>query len=557
MNARPVPKAKRPAPHHGPRPKLGGKGVAVAAISVAVLAYLGIAPRLRQSHALAAEVRATRETLPLVSVTTVATTPGGAAATLPSNIQAIDQSVVNARASGYVSQVLVDIGSRVTKGQTLAVVQSPEVDQQVSQSEADLAKSRAGVGQAAADEDKMRAAISTAQANQTQAESQATQAQAELEHTVASATRASSAVSVARAKVSEAQQRLAGARADESRAKTEATLAKKTLDRWRQLEKADAVSGQEADEKESDYDSSRAKVEGAAAAVSSAEADVDAAQEAVRGAEADARAARADVDSARGRVRAARAAIDASRSNVMAARSNLDASRSSAQAAQATVASSEAGLRRVAAAQGFERLTAPFSGVITARNVDVGDLVSPAPGTSGVSDPNNAVARTGLFGLARTDVLRAIVDVPEAQAGSVHEGQEASIAVQELPGKVFHGGVFRESGALDASSRTLRVEVRIPNADGALKPGMYGSVSFAGAASRSSPGIPANALIFDGKGTRVATVSADGTLHFISVTVGRDMGDTIEIASGLKGGERVVTNPDATLKDGDRVRVAQ
>ena len=531
-----------------------GKGLVVGGIAVAVLAYLGIAPRLRQSRVLSDEVKTTREALPLVSVTTVASVQPGVAATLPSNIQAIDQAVVNARATGYVSQCLVDIGSRVARGQVLAVIQSPDVDQQLSQSEADLAKSRAGIGQAAADESRMRAAISTAQADQTQAESQATQAQAELAHLAATQTRASAAVDVAHSKVAEAQQRLAGARADQSRAKVESTLAKKTLDRWRQLEKADAVSGQEADEKESNYDSSRAKVEGAAAAVSSAEVDVEAAKEGIGAAEADVRAAQADMASGRGKVRAANAAVAASRSNVMAARANLDASRSSSQAAQATMQSSQAGLRRVATAQAFERLTAPFAGVITSRNVDVGDLVNPSTGTSGVSDPNNAVVRTGLFGLARTDVLRAVVNVPEAQAASIRDDGNADVTIQELPGRTFQGRVFHESGALDAASRTLRVEVRIPNASGVLKPGMYGQVSFLGVKGRSTLQIPANALIFDGRGTRVATVSSDGTLHFVNVTVGRDLGDEIEIASGLRGGETILTNADSSLKEGDRVR---
>jgi len=541
----------------GKKPRRGMKSLALAVIVVGGLGYLGIAPRLRQSKALRDDVKATATALPVVSVSTPKSSVGASEVTLPSSIQAIDQTNLNARTSGYLVQRFVDIGSKVKQGQVLAVIQSPELDQQVSQSAADIARMQAGLGQATADMSRSQAAISGTRSEQTRNEAQISQEQANLLHLQARLQQAQAAANVDKAKVKEATQRLEGARADLNRAHVEEAIAKKTLDRWRALEKADAVAGQEVDEKEAEWESNKAKVDAASAAESSAEADVEAARETVNSGNAEVAAANADIQSGRQRINAARSAYSSSQSNVEAAKAGLAATRSSIDAAKAAVDSSQANLRRVEALQSFEKITAPFSGVITARNVDVGDLINPGSGGSGANDQGNSVTKSALFGLAKTDVLRAEVNVPEDQVSSIRQGQMAEIAVSEFPGKSFPGQVFNVSGALDTGSRTLLVEVRIPNAAGLLKPGMYGAVKFLGSKGQRTLTIPANSLMFDASGTRVAVVQPDGTVHYIAVKPGRDFGGEIEILEGLKGDERVVTNPDDSLTEGTKVTIAK
>jgi RND family efflux transporter MFP subunit len=526
----------------------------VAAAGFTFIAGAGILPRVRQGQVLAGQVQALQESVPIVSVADVTVSPESAAAALPANIQAIEQTTIQARTSGYLSQRFVDIGSHVSKGQVLAIVESPEVDQQVSQSEADVARARAGMGQAAADSDRARAAISAAQSEVSKSQAAVLQASADLVHFRAKMTQAQAAARAAAAKVVAADQHLEGAKADLNRALVAQSLARKTRDRWRELERANAVSGQEVDEKETDYSSSVASVEGATAAVSSAEADADAARASLQSARADVDAAKADVDSGRQRLVAARSVVNAGEADIEAARSGLAASRSNVDAARAVVRANQANLRRTSALKSFEKIVAPFDGVITARNVDVGDLISPSSGGQGNSGPSNAVSRTGLFGLARTDALCVMVNVPENEMAMARTGADAQITVQELPGKTFMGTVFHVSGALDADSRTLLVEVRLPNKDGALKPGMYGQVSFLGVTKRRTLRIPANSLVFDSRGTRVATVSEAGTLHFVPVKIALDLGDQLEV-TGLTGHETVVTNPDDSLTEGMRVNL--
>jgi RND family efflux transporter MFP subunit len=534
-------------------PKRRGGIYAVVAIA-AVLAYIAIAPRLRRNSELAGAVQTTKETVPLVSVEKVTYTIEKSDLSLPSNIQAVEQTTLNARVSGYLGARYVDIGSRVKKGDVLAIIESPEVDQQVSQSEADLSRTEAGIGQADADVNKMRAAISTASSEQSRNVSDVMQARADLSHLQAKEMEAQAAVKITQSKVDEAKHRLTSAEADLTRAKVVEAINKKTADRWHQLEQAEAVSGQEADEKEADYESSIADVAAATANVSTATATLEAANEAVLGAQSDAKAAEADVQSGKEKIGAAQAALQASKSDVSAAESNLQASKSAGQAAVASRQATAAGLRRVGDIQSFEKIVAPFSGVITSRNVDVGDLVNPSSGAGNSANTVNAVASTGLFGLAETDVLRAVLQVPEDQIGLVSLNQSTQVTVKELPGKSFHGEVYHIAGALDATTRTLMVEVRIDNHRGALKPGMFGQITFLNGTERRLIEVPADAMIFDNHGTRVATVKSDGTLHFVDVTVANDRGDKIEIATGLEPGETIVTNPDDSLTEGEKVQ---
>jgi len=521
---------------------------------VLVLAYVGIRPRLEQSKKLSGEVAALKSEVPVVSVVSLKSTLGASEVSLPSNLQAIAETTIDARTSGYVRARYVDIGSKVTAGQVLADIESPEMDQQVLQSQSEVVHAQAGVGQAQADVSRLDAALAAARSEVIVSQANLGQSRADLAHLRAKALEASSSIDVAKAKLTQAEKRLDSITAELQRARVGEDIAHKTLVRWKELEKADAVSGQDVDEKQSDYDASIAKVSAAKADVSSAQADVMAAQEIVTSQRAEYSAAQADVASGLQKIQAAQASVQSSQANVQAAQSARLASQSNVSAAQATVGSNQANARRYSAMQGFEHVVAPFSGVITARNIDVGDLVNAATSGSGASDPTNTVTKSGLFGLARTDFLLAQANVPEDSVASIREGQDADISVGEYPGKTFPGKVFHVSGALDAASRTLLVEVKIPNAAGALKPGMFGEIRFLGAQGKSTIRIPATGLIFDANGTRVMVVTAGGTIHFVPVKLGRDFGGDIEVLEGLTGSETLVTNPDDSLTEGEKVK---
>ena len=533
------------------------KPLLIAALIVVALAIVGLVPRISRGHKLHEESVNLGDETPVVSVVVLSKTANNADLTLPSNIQAIEQTTINARTSGYLSERLVDIGSQVTKGQLLAVVESPELDQQLSQTAAEATKAQAGLGSALADSAKQLAAISAAKADESRTEAGRSQAQADLAHLRAKELQAKSAVNVARSRETELLKRHSAALADLNRANSGLTLASKTLARWKELEMAEAVAGQDVDEKQAAFESAQAVVDSAEATVSSTQAAAEAAHADVQAALNEVAAAEADVQSGLGRVRAADATINSSKANVVAVRAGYRATRSGVASAAATISSDQANVRRVRALQSFERITAPFSGVITARNVETGDLVNSISGGNGASDQGNAVTRTGLFGLARTDVLRAQINVPEDSAAMVREGQSTEITVDEYPHRIFTGTVLHVSGALDTASRTLLVEVRVPNSDGALKPGMYSKITFLHSRGAKVLWLPANALIFNGAGTRVGVVTEAGMLHYATVKLGRDLGDRIEILGGLAGNERIVSNPDDSLAEGVKVRAVQ
>ncbi len=546
-----------PVVHPVIKPKKRRGGLIVGAIALLAIAYLGMAPRMSQEKKLDQDVATRSHEDPLVSVVTLKTTPGVSEVSLPSNLQAIATTTINARTSGYVRARYIDIGSKVKAGDLLADIESPEMDQQVLQSQSEVAKSQAGVGQARADVSRLQASLSEAQSEIIRYQANLDQTKADLAHLQAHLLETNSSVEVAQARYTQAQKKLDGTRAELARAKVGEDIAHKTLVRWKELEKADAVSGQDVDEKQSDYDSSQAKVDAANADVSSSEADVLAARQFVKSQQSEVVAAQADIRSGQGRIQAAQAAVTSARANAVASQSAIDASKSNVVASQATVGSNEANVRRYAAMQSFEHVVAPFSGVITARNVDVGDLVNASSGGSGATDQANTVTKSGLFGLSQTDFLLAQANVPEDSVGSIRKDQDADVLVSEYPGRVFRGKVLYVSGALDATSRTLLVEVKIPNQDGALKPGMYAQIHFLGAKSRPVLRIPATGLIFDASGNHVALITPQGTLHFVPVKLGRDFGGEIEVLEGLSGGETLVTNPDDSLAEGEKVRVAK
>ncbi|MDB5883758.1 MAG: transporter subunit [Ramlibacter sp.] len=359
----------------------------IAAIVVVLLLAAGAArtvvSRMSNGHAL--EAGAAQSAITYVKTTLVKPAGTGQAMNLPGTLQGFVQAPVSARAGGYLRRWTKDIGSQVKQGELLAEIETPELDQQLSQA--------------------------VAARNQTASS---------LE------------------------------------------LAKSTVDRWEALRKRDAVSQQELEERRSGYAQARA-----------------------------------------------------------------------------TLAGADANVERLRQLENFKRVTAPFSGVITRRNVDIGDLI----------DSNKP-----LFTLSQTDPLRVYVNVPQAYAQLVKPGQAAVVTQSELRDRTFNGKVARTAGSIDASTRTMQVEITLGNRDGALLPGAFVNVELAAAPSGALT-IPANAVLFRSQGPLVAKVEAGGSVRLQPVRLGRNYGDTIEVTSGLSGNESLVLNPSDALADGDKVQV--
>ena len=309
---------------------------------------------------------------------------------LPGNTQAFTDAPIFARTNGYVKSWHVDIGTRVKKGQLLAVIETPEVDQQLDQARADL---------------------KTAQANLRQAEI--------------------------------------------------------TADRWEALWKTDSVSKQETDVAVSTF-------------------------------------------------HAMKATVDSNMSNV----------------------------RRLEELQGFQKIYAPFDGVITARNTDIGALINSGASTTGQE----------LFHLAAINTLRVFVAVPQLYSQAVRPGATASLTLDEFPGKIFSGTIARNSNSIDPASRTLLVEVDVDNRNGTLLPGAYVRVHLKLPQSVNSVTIPANTLLFRSEGLRVGVVR-NGRAELVPVTIGRDYGSSVEVVSGLQPTDPVIVNPSDSLISGTTVRV--
>ncbi|HTA73392.1 MAG TPA: efflux RND transporter periplasmic adaptor subunit [Gemmatimonadaceae bacterium] len=218
--------------------------------------------------------------------------------------------------------------------------------------------------------------------------------------------------------------------------------------------------------------------------------------------------------------------------------------------ANAAVMADEADVRRLSALQQFSYIVAPFSGVVTSRSLDVGQYVSAAsagPATSGIG--------RGLYTLAQIDTVRLLVNVPQSVSSAIVVGQHAAVSVAERPGRTFTGTVSRTSEALDPASRTLLVEVRILNTDGALVPGLYADVHFQVDRSAAPLLVTANALVTRSDGPQVVEVRADSTAHFAPIRLGRDYGSEVELTDGVTEGATVVVNPSDDVIEGARLRV--
>jgi RND family efflux transporter MFP subunit len=402
-----------PQPAHPSRLTLEALSL-VGVIAVVVAFFAGYLPHRRRQATLIAEANAQHEALPVVTVVKVVQSADSVSVKLPGSIQAVTETPVLSRSNGYVRKRYADIGDRVTAGQLLAEIEAPELEQLLVQGRAELLQARSA-----------------------------------LEQTSAS---------------------LEQGKANEE-------LARMTAQRWAKLVSKGAVSRQENDTYQSQYQAQSANV------------------------------------------KALEKAMAAARNNVSA---------------------SEANVARLTELRGFKMVHAPFAGVITLRNVDVGTLIT--------------AANTLMYRIAQTNVLRTFLNVPQTEAGAVRVGQPARVTMPDLPGRQFMGTVSRTSNSLDPATRTLLVEVQVPNQAGILLPGMYSQVDLI--TSRKDPPlmIPGDTLVVRPDGTQVAVVTPDQTIHFQHIELGRDYGDRIEVISGLQLGQPVVVNPGDTVREGAKVK---
>jgi len=212
---------------------------------------------------------------------------------------------------------------------------------------------------------------------------------------------------------------------------------------------------------------------------------------------------------------------------------------------KANLAAADANVRRLEQLEGFKDVYAPFSGVLTRRNVDPGALIN--AGAGGLQ----------LFNLARVDPLRVYTSVPQAYAPFIKVGAKTAITLQEFPGQKFFGKVARTAEAIDPATRTLLTEVDVPNKDGRLLPGSFGEVHFAVGSGVNKVTVPVNAMLFRAEGARVAVIGPGGKIQLRPINIGRDYGATLEVLGGVSPTDQIVVNPADSLEDGQQVNVAQ
>jgi RND family efflux transporter MFP subunit len=213
-------------------------------------------------------------------------------------------------------------------------------------------------------------------------------------------------------------------------------------------------------------------------------------------------------------------------------------------AQKATVESNAANVRRLEQLQSFEKVYAPFDGVVTARNTDIGALIDAGAGSQ----------TKELFRLAAISTVRVFVEVPEFYSRAADPGASASLTLDEFPGRVFHGKLVRNANSIDPASRTLLVEMDVDNPDGKLLPGAYVSIHLKLPNPIRSVTVPAETLLFRSEGLRVGVVRKDRA-ELVPVKIGNDYGSTVEIVSGLRPSDEVIANPSDSLTNGSPVRV--
>ena len=381
-----------PAPQPPNRPGLTKGtwiGLVVVAIVIALVVVFGISVRDRSEATLEKETEVAA--IPSVNVVYPRPSTMSSEISLPGNTQAFVDTPIYSRTSGYLKEWYFDIGAHVRKGQLMAVIETPEVDQQLQVAEADLKSSQANL-----------------------------------------------------------------------------SLAKTTAARYQDLLKSDSVSKQETDVVTSD-----------------------------------------------------------------------------AAAKQAAVDASMASVRRLEQLKSFENVYAPFDGIVTARNTDIGRLISAGQNT----------AAQELFHLAAIGKIRVYVSVPEAYAAAIKDGAKATLTLDEYPGREFEGTIARNANAIDSATRTLNVEVDVNNPKGELLPGAYVFVHFKVPEYAASLMIPSNALLFRAQGLQVGVVRGE-RVQLVPVTIGKDAGADVEISAGLTKEDAVILDPSDSLANGQRVEVA-
>jgi RND family efflux transporter MFP subunit len=355
---------------------------AILCIAIGIVVYTGVHSRLRAESSLSKATQTSA--IQPVTVTYGKAGSGAQEIVLPGITQAFTDTPIYARTSGYLRKWYVDIGSHVTRGQLLAEIETPELDQQLQQAQADLKN-----------------------------------AQANLQ------------------------------------------LAQITAARWKHLLETDSVSKQETDQAVSDLSSK-----------------------------------------------------------------------------EALVSSGEANVRRLLQLQSYEKIYAPFDGVITVRNTDVGALI----GAGDNSTPKE------LFHLSAISRLRVYVSVPEVYEAAVRNGEQAALTLDAFPGQTFSGTLVRNSNSIDLSSRTLNVEVDVDNPRGQLLPGAYAFAHLKVPASSGAVTVPANTLLFRSEGLRVGVVR-NGRVRLVPVTIGHDYGNSVEVLSGVTLQDALVMDPSDSLED--------
>jgi RND family efflux transporter MFP subunit len=233
---------------------------------------------------------------------------------------------------------------------------------------------------------------------------------------------------------------------------------------------------------------------------------------------------------------------------------DTDNAASQLQARDTEVASAQANVRRLQELQSFERIEAPFDGVITARNLDIGQLVTTA-GSTTTPGAGTITSSKEVFDIAAIQTLRVFINVPQVYAPDAKNGVTASLTLPQYPGQTFKGRLVRSSDSVDPATRTLLAEVDVNNQSGELLPGSYTEVHLDVSSAAPALVVPVSALILEPDGLHVATVDSSHHAHIVRVTPGRDSGSTMEILSGLRPGEAVIANPPDSLTDGELVRV--
>lgn len=339
----------------------------------------------------------------------------------------------------------------------------------------------------------------TVKAGQLLAEISAPESDQQLGAARQEATEAEQTVTQTRAELGQAQAGLEQAEAALKQARTNLELARVNLERSKNLVAQGVVSRQDTDDKQAIYD-----------------------------------ARQADLEAAQANIRARQATINAQQSAI-------DSKTAGFKARQANV-------QRFVEMHAFQKVVAPYDGVITARNIEVGVLIN----------ANGAVPNgNGLYRIAKMDTIRVFINVPQTYVAVMQKGLPAEVQVKDLPQKTFAGQVIGTSHSIDPVTRTLMVEVRVPNPAQQLLPGMYAQVKFALPSAQEAVVIPAAALVTGADGTQVLTLRADQTVHVQKIEVGRDYGKEIEVLGGLQGDESIITNPSDALHEGARVQVAK